>query len=361
VVQHWVVDGVSWRILLPDLTAAWEAVTAGRQPELDPAGTSFRRWAQLVDADARTPDRVVELALWTGILDRPDPVLTDRPLDPVSDLAAVRRMTRWLPADRTAPLLTSVPAAFHAGVNDVLLTALALAVADWRRRRGLGADPSVLIALEGHGREEQIADGMDLSRTLGWFTSIFPVRLDPGPIDPSEALSGGPAAGHALKRIKEQLRALPDHGLGFGLLRYLNPETAPVLEELRVPQISFNYLGRFTVDHDPDALWTAIPGAGVLEGGFDTGMPVAPYLLEINAFSQDVEGRPELGVTWAWPGDLLDEYAVADLARGWFDALDALVRHVDRSGAGGHTPSDLELVSLSQEEIDEFEAEWEVP
>ncbi|MGH3937020.1 MAG: condensation domain-containing protein, partial [Pseudonocardiaceae bacterium] len=357
-VHHWVVDGVSWRILLPDLAAAWETVAAGRRPDLEPTGTSFRRWAQLVEADARTPNRVAELALWTGILDGPDSPLTDRPVDPIGDLASVRRMTLRLPADRTVPLLTNVPTAFHAGVNDVLLTALALAVADWRRRRGLGADPTVLIALEGHGREEQIADGVDLSRTLGWFTSIFPVRLDPGPIDIAEALCGGPAAGHALKRIKEQLRALPDHGVGFGLLRYLNPKTAPVLATLRVPQISFNYLGRFTVDSNPDTLWTAVPGAGVLEGGFDASMPVAPYLLEINAFSQDVEGRPELGVTWASPSDLLDEATVADLAQGWFDALDALVRHVEQPGAGGRTPSDLGLLSLSQEEIDEFEAEW---
>jgi len=360
-VHHWVIDGVSWRILLLDLAAAWVAVASGHRPELDSAGTSFRRWAQLLDANARTPVRTAELALWSGILDGPDPPLTDRSLDPLNDLVSVRRMTLYLPADRTIPLLTSVPAAFHGEVNDVLLTALVLAVADWRHRKIGIADPSVLIALEGHGREEQIAERIDLSRTLGWFTSIFPVRLNPGPINVTDALRGGPAAGHALKRIKEQLRTLPDHGLGFGLLRYLNPDTAVVLASRPVPQISFNYLGRFTVGSDPETLWTALPDAGVLEGGFDAGMPVAPYVLEINAFSKDVDGRPELGVTWAWPGDLLSEDSVADLAQRWFDGLDALVRHTDRPGAGGRTPSDLGLISLSQEEIDEFEAEWKMP
>ncbi len=359
-VHHWVVDGVSWRILLTDLAAAWETVTAGHRPELEPAGTSFRRWAQLVEADAQTPDRVAELTLWTEILEAPDPALTARPLDPVGDLTSVRRMTLRLPVERTVPLLTIVPAAFHAEVNDVLLTALALAVADWRRHRGLGADRTVLIALESHGREEQIAADVDLSRTLGWFTSIFPIRLDPGPIDITEALGGGAAAGHALKRIKEQRRALPDHGVGFGLLRYLNPETAPVLAALRVPQIGFTYLGRFAADRNPDTLWHGVPNVAALAGELDTGIPVMPYLLDINAFGQDVAGQPELWVTWTWPVALLDEDAVADLAQGWFDALAALVRHVDQPGAGGQTPSDLALVSLSQAEIDEFEAEWEL-
>ncbi|MGI9003166.1 MAG: amino acid adenylation domain-containing protein [Pseudonocardia sp.] len=359
VIHHWVIDGVSWRILLPDLAAAWKAVAAGRRPELEPAGTSLRRWARLVDDDARSPKRLAELPLWTGMLSGSDPLLTHRPLDPVRDLATVRRLTVSLPTERTTPLLTAVPAAFHAGINDVLLTALVLAVIDWRGRRGLDTSSSVLLALEGHGREEQVGENVDLSRTLGWFTSIFPVRLDPGPIDVAQALGGQAAAGQALKRIKEQLRTLPDHGVGYGLLRHLNPETGPVLARLSTPQISFNYLGRFTADAAESA-WTALPGAGVLEGGIDTAMPVAPYSVEINAFTQDLVGGPELTATWAWPDALLDDDTVRGLAEGWFVALDALVTHTARPSSGGHTPSDLALVSLSQEEIDEFESEWEL-
>ena len=148
-----------------------------------------------------------------------------------------------MPAALTAALLTRVPAAFHGGINDVLLTGLALAVADWCRRHGRGAHAghgsnghgsrsAVLLDLEGHGREEVFAD-LDLSRTVGWFTSLFPVRLELGALDLEEALAGGAALGRALKSIKEQLRALPDKGLGYGLLRYLNAETAPQLAGLR--------------------------------------------------------------------------------------------------------------------------------
>ena len=347
VLHHSIVDGVSWRVLPADLATAYS------KKSLERTGTPFRRWALDLRAAARRPERVAEAALWRGILTGPDPALSARPLRPVDDLATVVRHTARLPAAVTEPVLTTVPAAFHAGVNDVLLTALALAVADWRP----SDEPSVLIALEGHGREEQIVANSDLSSALGWFTSVFPVRIDPGDADRADALAGGPAAGLALKRVKEQLRAIPDHGIGYGLLRYLNPETARSLEGLAAPQISFNYLGRFTTRDGPFA---PVAGHGILAGGFDVGMPVAPYTLEINAYVQESAAGPELGVTWAYPRDLIDDAAVAALAAGWFAALEALVAHARGPAAGGLTPSDLTL-AIGQDEIDEFETEWELP
>ncbi|MEH1164048.1 amino acid adenylation domain-containing protein [Micromonospora sp. CPCC 205539] len=354
-VHHLVVDGVSWRILLPDLAEAGAAVADDRPVALAPIGTPLRRWAEITTADAQRPDRIAELPHWTGQLVGPDPGFGKRSLDPVGDLATVRRLTLRLPAGHTAALLTSVPAAFHAGVNDVLLTALALAVTDWRRRRQIDTPP-VLVALEGHGREEQIHPEVSLSRTLGWFTSIFPVRLDLGQVDVARALAGGQDAGTALKRIKEQLNAVPDHGLGFGLLRYLNPETAAALAALPAPQISFNYLGRFAVATNQDAPWTPVPGAGVLAGGYDAEMPVAPYTLEVNAFTEDYPDGPRLGVTWAYPDALLDDASVTELAEGWFAALAALAEHATAPGAGGYTPSDFPLVPLEQDDIDALAA-----
>jgi amino acid adenylation domain-containing protein/non-ribosomal peptide synthase protein (TIGR01720 family) len=359
-VHHAVMDGVSWRILLPDLAAAW----AGDVGAALPPTTSFRHWAQALEAEARRPGRVAELPVWTAQLAGvrrsdgrealPDPPVGRRPLDPVGDRDAVRRLTLELPEDVTEPLLTTLPAAFGAHVNDGLLTALALAVASWRGDAG-----PVLVALEGHGREEDVVPGADLSRTLGWFTSIFPVRLDPGLVDVAEAadaVAGGAAAGRALKRVKEQLRALPDRGVGFGLLRYLNPATAAELAALPAPQVSFNYLGRFTPSDRP---WTAVADAGVLAGGYDEGMPVAPYPLEVNALALDGPVGPRLRVTWAYPATLLTDDAVRDLAQRWFAALRGLVRHATAPGAGGVTPSDLTLGGLSQDELDELEAAWE--
>jgi non-ribosomal peptide synthase protein (TIGR01720 family) len=345
-VHHAVMDGVSWRILLHDLAAAW----AGEAPL--PPTTSFRLWALARAAEARRPGRVAELPLWTSVLAGPDPLVGARALDPVADRDAVRRLTLELPEADTEPLLTSLPAAFGAHVNDGLLAGLALAVAAWR-----GSAAPVLVALEGHGREaDAVGSTIDLSRTVGWFTSIFPVRLDVGPVDVGAAVAGGPDAGRALKRVKEQLRALPDRGVGYGLLRYLNPRTAEVLAALPAPQISFNYLGRFTASEQP---WTAVADAGVLAGGYDEAMPVAPYALEINALALDGPAGPRLRVTWAWPGTLLAGDAVRSLAEGWFAALRGLVRHAAGPGAGGATPSDLTLTGLSQDELDEFEAAWE--
>ncbi|MFF4762941.1 amino acid adenylation domain-containing protein [Streptomyces sp. NPDC001292] len=356
VLHHLVVDGVSWRILLPDLAAACETVRAGGTPRLAPVGTSLRRWAEQLTTLAQHPARLDELPLWTGVLDAPDPLLGSRALDPARDtVATVRHVSLTLPPERTEPLLTRVPAAFHGGVNDVLLTGLALAVADWRRRRNEDAAAPLLVDLEGHGRED-IADGVDLSRTVGWFTDLHPVRLDAGVTDWAELWAGGPQAGAALKRVKEQLRALPDNGMGYGLLRHLNPQTGPTLARLRTPQIGFNYLGRFPAASAADqaADWTPAPEADGLGGGVDPAMPI-PHALEINALTQDHPDGPRLTTTLSWPGDLLDEDDARDLADTWSRALDVLAAHGEGAEAGGHTPSDLPLVSLSQQEIDTVE------
>ncbi|WP_441012533.1 condensation domain-containing protein, partial [Escherichia coli] len=228
--HHLVIDGVSWRILLPDLATAYRALGSGDEVEFPPVGTSFRAWAQGLVEAASSEARVAELDVWTSMLGTEDPLLGNRPLDPERDTAATSRsLSLELPTHITDPLLTTVPAVFHAGVNDILLTGFALAVANWRHRHGQH-HTSTLIDLEGHGREE-LVPGADISRTIGWFTSIFPVNLDPGinEHDWTDIWAGGPTLGNAVKTIKEQLRALPDNGAGYGLLRHLNPDTATTL------------------------------------------------------------------------------------------------------------------------------------
>ncbi|MFF1440224.1 non-ribosomal peptide synthase/polyketide synthase [Streptomyces sp. NPDC058295] len=330
-VHHLVIDGVSWRVLLPDLATAWAAVRAGRPAEPAPVELSFVRWSRLLGARAGDPATEDELPWWTSALAEGADLPLARPLDPARDtVATTRHLSLTLPADLTGPLLSRVPAAFGATVNDVLLTAFALAVADWRARtpgaRGPGGP--VLVDLEGHGREEELAGGADLSRTVGWFTSVVPVRLDPGEADLADAFTGGPALDEALARIRAHLAALPASGIGHGLLRRLNPRTGPGLARLGEPQIEFNYMGRFGYPEAVD--WSYAPEEDAADLDADPGMPMS-HALTLNALTEDRPEGPELSAHWAYAAELLTEDAVRDLARTWFRALEALVRRASES------------------------------
>nr|DAB41478.1 TPA_exp: nonribosomal peptide synthetase [Streptomyces sp. CNB091] len=359
VVHHLVVDGVSWRILLADLAQAWQDTSAGHPPRPQPPTTSFRHWARLLADEAGSPARAAELPYWKAVLAEPGPPLAGRRLDPARDTqGTLRSLTLSLGGEVVTPLLTTVPAAFHAGVNDVLLTAFGLAVAEWRRRHGRGTGSATTLDLEGHGREQDIVKGTDLSRTVGWFTSVYPVRLDPGPVDWNEVTAAGPALGVALKAVKEQLRRVPGHGIGYGLLRYVDAAGSAALRGFGRPETGFNYLGRFGADSGAD--WSLSADGDAFSGGADAAMPAA-HALEVNCLTRDEPGGPRLLATCSWPGDLFGEDAARELVELWFAALGALVRHTETADAGGRTPSDLELVTLSQEEIDRLEAAWRTP
>ena len=222
VVHHLVVDGVSWRVLLPDLAAAWTAVAAGRPPVLDPVGTSFRRWSQLLAGAAGREQTAGELAWWQQVLDGGDPVLGSRPLGPADTAGGMRRMAVPVAADLAGLLTGRVPGVFGCGVHEVLLAALAVAVMRWRPGRRGG----VLVDVEGHGREQVGADA-DVSRTVGWFTSHYPVRLDPGAAAFTEVAAGGAAAGRVLKRVKEQVRAGAGQRPGFRVAALPEPAGRP--------------------------------------------------------------------------------------------------------------------------------------
>ncbi|MGW1688985.1 condensation domain-containing protein, partial [Streptomyces albidoflavus] len=361
VVHHLVVDGVSWRVLLGDFAVAWSAVSVGRSVVLEPVGTSLRGWARGLVEAAVEPGVVGGLPYWCEVLSTTDPLLGGRELDGGRDvLGGAEHVTVRLPVAVTEGVLARVPGVFHAGVNDVLLTGLALAVGRWRGRRGVGGGSAVLVAVEGHGREEGVVPGVELSRTVGWFTSLFPVRLDPGVVGWEEVVGGGQGLGRALKVVKEQLRGVPGHGLEFGLLRYLNPDTRGVLEGLKMPQIAFNYLGRLdTGSSGTTSAWTPVTDGDTYRSADDPDMPMV-HTLELNAITLDGPDGPTLAATWTWPGGMFTESEVGELAGTWFEVLEALVRHAKDLDAGGLTPSDLPLTSLSQKQIERLEAKWGV-
>ncbi|WP_245814109.1 condensation domain-containing protein, partial [Rhodococcus marinonascens] len=352
VAHHLAVDGVSWRILLPDFATAWSQISTGQAPDLPETGTSMRRWAYALAEEALHSERTAELGRWKNVVDAPDPLITDRPLDPAVDMAtAMQDVSIETTSVDTSLLLTTVPEMYHGGALDVLLTALALAASAWRTERGI-REPSMLIRLEGHGREQQVVPGADLSRTVGWFTTIFPVHIDLGGIDLGDALSGGPHVGRAVKLVKEQLRAVPDMGIGYGLLRYLNPDAAKVLPRSEPGQISFNYLGRVPGgrEYDTGIGWTPADGFDDLRYAPDSDMP-ASAAIEVNAIV--IGGR--LRVSFGFPNTLLAREEVERFADRWRESVSALVSHAHNPDSGGLTPSDVPLVAVTQSDLDGWE------
>ncbi|WP_143659158.1 non-ribosomal peptide synthetase [Streptomyces sp. SA15] len=345
--HHLVVDAVSWRILSGDLDQALTALAEDRPVELAPVGTSFKRWAEWLVAAAADRSRLTEVRHWTDVLRTPDPALGDRPLDPFEDtVATTRSIRRTAPAGTTAPLLTEAPASFHGRVPDVLLTALALAVGEWRKRRGIPATSAVLLDVEGHGRVEQ--DGLDLTRTVGWFTTLHPVALDPGALEWANVRHGAPDLGTAVKRVKERLRSVPDSGLGFGLLRYLNPQSMPLLARAGTPQICVNYLGR--VAGPADSAPATMPPR-------ETAARAVAHAVALDAMVRDTPEGPRLVANWTWPAGVLAERDVEELADLWFEALEGIVVHA-RGATATRSPSDFPLVDLTQQQVDWIERTW---
>ncbi|THC44765.1 non-ribosomal peptide synthetase [Streptomyces sp. A1499] len=324
-VHHFAVDGVSWRILLSDVAAAWEAVSAGHPPALAPVTTSLRGWAEQIATGSAVARHRPELPVWQDVLRDTEPLVAGE-LDPERDVTGTEgRLSVTLSAEDCAPLLAEAPAALRSSIQDVLLTALGLAVRRWRSRPGGPAAPgegAVVLDVESHGRHEHLADGADLSRTVGWFTSVHPVRLDAPALPWRHITRGGDELAAAVVRTGECLRAVPDNGLGFGLLRYLDPRTAPQLAALPAPQLLFNYLGRVPVT-DEERPWLPLrddtaPGT--------SGLRPLSHPLEVNAITQDGPDGPRLVANWTWASSLLGEDEVRDLADAWFDALRALTR-----------------------------------
>ncbi|MEC4763875.1 amino acid adenylation domain-containing protein [Mycobacterium sherrisii] len=346
IVHHLAVDGVSWRILLEDLNIGWAQHHSGQEVALPVPGTSFARWSALLDEHARLPEVAAQAEAWRQVAAVPAALPAVRPAE--DTFATAGQLSVGLDVDTTRQLLGEVPAAFHAGVQDILLIAFALAFAEFL---GSGGAP-IGIDVEGHGRHEELAADVDLSRTVGWFTTKYPVALTVGELDWSQVTAGDAALGAVIKEAKEQLRALPDT-LTYGLLRYLNPDVALKDSD---PVIGFNYLGRLGagIGDLSDDLWRiAQDDLPAVAAATAVAMPLA-HTLELNAGTLDREDGPQLQANWTWAASALDQTQVDRLSRLWFDALTGICAHV-RAGGGGLTPSDLAPARMTQQQIDELQ------
>ncbi|HEJ5349024.1 non-ribosomal peptide synthase/polyketide synthase [Pseudomonas aeruginosa] len=322
VIHHLAVDGVSWRILLEDLQRLYADLDA----DLGPRSSSYQAWSRHLHEQAGA--RLDELDYWQAQLhDAPHALPCENPHGALENRHE-RKLVLTLDAERTRQLLQEAPAAYRTQVNDLLLTALARATCRW------SGDASVLVQLEGHGRED-LGEAIDLSRTVGWFTSLFPLRLTPAA-----------DLGESLKAIKEQLRGVPDKGVGYGLLRYLaGEEAAARLAALPQPRITFNYLGRFDRQFDGAAL--LVPTTESAGAAQDPCAPLANWL--------SIEGQVyggELSLHWSFSREMFAEATVQRLVDDYARELHALIEHCCQEGNVGATPSDFPLATLHQEQLD---------
>jgi glycopeptidolipid biosynthesis protein len=305
----------------------------------------------LLDEHARRPQVVEQATVWREVRAIPAALPAVNPA--VDTYVSAGQLSVSLDAAITRPLLGEVPAAFHAGVQDILLIAFGLAVAEFL---GTG-ETSIGVDVEGHGRQEELAADIDLSRTVGWFTTKYPVALSVGELSWAQVIAGDAALGPVVKAAKEQLRALPD-GLTYGLLRYLNPDIDLGGND---PVIGFNYLGRLGAGMGDlsDDLWRIDEdGFSVAAAASAVPMPLM-HTVELNAGTIDTDDGPQLQAAWTWAPSALDPDQVDRLSQLWFQALTGICAHV-RDGGGGLTPSDLVPARLNQQQIDELTQEHDI-
>ncbi|GAB1539475.1 hypothetical protein NUACC21_21420 [Scytonema sp. NUACC21] len=332
IVHHLAIDGVSWRILLEDLVTAYQQISCGEAIQLPSKTTSFKDWAHRLTTYGQSEALTTELDYWVA---QSRSQIAHLPIDypqgkEVNTVASSASVSVSLNEEQTQSLLVEVPSAYNTQINDVLLTALAQSLQQWTGKS------TFLVDLEGHGREELFED-VDLSRTVGWFTTVFPVLLE---LDTDQP-------GQALKSIKEELRRVPKRGIGYGLLRYISQDTAVrgQLQALHQAEIGFNYLGQFD---------RVLPKSDFVLGlgNESSGSVFSPqgkrnYLLEVNGVV--ISGR--LQMEWIYSENVHKRDTVERLAWSFIEKLQDLIAHCQSTDAGGYTLSDFPLANLNEEKL----------
>ena len=335
VIHHLVVDGVSWRILLEDLYTTYQQLEHGEVIQLPPKTTSFKQWAIRLNNYGQSDTLAEELDCWlTPSRSHVAPLPVDYPATQAANtVASAANVSVSLSVEQTSALLQEVPQAYNTQINDVLLTALLQTFARW-----IGSG-KLLVNLEGHGREELFED-VNLSRTVGWFTTVFPVLLDLRHID---------HLGEALKSVKEQLRSVPQRGIGYGILRYLNSDSGVRSQLLILPkaEVSFNYLGQFDQVFSESVQWKF---AQESSGASQNPLGSRSHLLDITGIV--VEGKLELN--WIYSKNVHKQATVELLADGFVKALTSVIHHCQLPEAVGYTPSDFPEAEFNQQELDEL-------
>ncbi|WP_298917460.1 condensation domain-containing protein [uncultured Nostoc sp.] len=337
IIHHLAVDGVSWRILLEDLQTVYLQLSQGKSINLPDKTTSFQEWALRLKDYAQSTELIKEQEYWLGQLRK---LVSPLPVDYAGGdktVAKASTVSVSLSREDTQALLQKVHQAYHTQINDVLLTSLVQACAEWT------GEHSLLLDMEGHGRND-IFPNINLSRTVGWFACLFPVLLD---------IEGASSLGNALMTVKEQLRSIPNHGIGYGILRYLSSEDKIRSQLQASPQaeIFFNYLGQTDQVFSQSSMFTptreCVGPNRSLRGS-------RVYLLEVAV----VVASGQLHVNWTYSEAIHQRTTVEKLANSFIKALRSLITHCQSRQALGFTPSDFPQAKLEQQDLDKFLAKF---
>ncbi|CCH98921.1 non-ribosomal peptide synthetase [Microcystis aeruginosa] len=337
VIHHLAVDGISWRIILEDFVTIYQQLETQKPLQLPPKTSSFKTWAEELQNYAKTPEFYAQFKYW---LNRDFPSISPLPLDRQGEaqsniVAHAKTVSFTLTEEQTRLLLQEVPQAYNTQINDILLTALVQAFGHWTGNYGL------LLDMEGHGRENVI-ESVNLSRTVGWFTSIFPVFL---------TLENLHHPGECLKSIKEQLRQIPNRGFDYGIGYYLNSDLTiqSPLKNYPKAQVSFNYLGQFTSHQIGEIGWKLSQES---TGSIHSPLGQRSHLIAIHGIVVD----GQLDMEWQYSENFHHQTTIKNLAAAYRDSLESLINHC-LSVEGGYTPSDFPDADLNQVELDELLSE----
>lgn len=322
VAHHLVIDGVSWRILLEDIARGLDQAERGQAIDFGSKTTSYREWATRLESYSGED----EVAYWSNA---EKSAAWELPVDHRAgdnSVASTRTISVSLDAEETRALLQEVPEAYRTQINDVLLTALAKAVNKWTGRQ------QVLVQMEGHGREELWED-IDLSRTAGWFTSLFPLLIK---------IDAGSDLGSLLKSVKEQLRRVPNRGLVYGVLRYLSNKLS---EGSKPPDLKFNYFGQIDNVLSSDSLFNL---SSLARGAERDEQQQRNCLVEV---SSAVSGG-QLQINVSYSENVHRRETIERLSANLVASLREIIAHCRSLDSNEFSPSDFPLANLSQQQLD---------
>ena len=332
ILHHLVIDGISWRIFLEDLQTAYQQLNQNKTILLPPKTTSFKYWAERLQTYANSELLQAELSHWIKPFQAPIPTL---PVDfPTGEntMAEAKTLSVEISQEDTQRLLQEIPSRYQIQINEVLIAALV------RAFESLTGQQKLLIELEGHGREDLFED-VNLSRTIGWFTTLFPVVFDLGKAETFL---------ESIIQIKEQLNNIPSHGIGYGILRYLGNEAIrKQLKNLPQADIRFNYFGQFDRLFPSESPFKPAPEAsGTARSPRDRRSP----LIEINSLIIN----HQLRVDWTYSRSMYRQITIENLMQNFGGILQKIVDDCLSAEERNYTPLDFPKMDFTQEELEDF-------